>query len=275
MLAAKAETGKSSWCQHVAETMARWFRLQGSDLWVKIATAELPGPDYLQRVACSKSNVDSRRVNRGTLSELEFKRYKAALEELRELPIEYSNLVATTGDLKEFLMEGNKCGVFILDHVGLIRKQGSPVGYQGYVEVADELQRLCFRVAPGIIVTHINRDSTKNKDHIPTIDNLPYCDQFGRHSKLVMALHRPDMYEQLPEELQQGAREAYLYMLKSTFSAKQAIRLYWEPSRTRFFEPGQVEDSDMYIKDANANVTHEHGVTVIEGSASIVSDNIW
>ncbi len=90
-----------------------------------------------------------------------------------------------------------------------------------------------------------------------------------------MALHRPDMYEQLPEELQQGTREAYLYMLKSTFSAKQAIRLYWEPSRTKFMEPSQEEDSEAYVQEADSGVVMEKGVRVVESTAKVVGDDIW
>ncbi len=275
MLAAKAETGKSAWCASVAETMARWFKMKKNGLWVKVASYELPGPDYLERVICSMAAVDSERLKTGRISDFEMRRYKKAAESMADLPVEYTNGAATISELKEFLLEGNKCGVFILDHVGLIRNTGSPSGYQGYVDVADKLQQLCFRVAPGIIVTHINRESGKNKDHIPSIDNLPYCDQFGRHSKLVMALHRPDMYEQLPEELQQGTREAYLYMLKSTFSAKQAIRLYWEPTRTRFMEPSQEEDSESYVQEADSGVVMEKGVRVVESTAKVVGDDVW
>lgn len=271
LLVARDGVGKSAMAGYMAVTMARWFKATGQDLCVKIASFETSEETYLTRLACGISGVPSHRICQGA-GPFELRAFEKAFTALDTLPIFFSDQDTDARGLRDFLTTGQKTGVFIVDHAGQITIAGARPGYETQCRVAQGLQKLCRTIAPGIILTHVNRESDKNKDHLPTSANIQGTDWYNKNADLILALHRPDMYEDRPQELQAQEQRALLLILKARYGGDgRTIPLVWEPARTRFTEAGQLE-GDEYIEDMLRNRVQERGMTVVEGTMREVGD---
>lgn len=239
LLAARPGWGKSSLAVQFAENMAKHFIADGSGLYVKIASYEMTPEEYLDRVACCKAGIESSDLKRGHVSDIEFARYERVVQSLANLPIEYTKAQTTFSDFVEFVMTGRPCGVWVLDHVGLLTDVSNNVNNAtGAMKViANRLKVLCKdKKKPGIIVCHMNRASLSNKDGRARLDNLGYADEFGKNADLVLSIFKPNANLELPEDLKGEPEVAYIDMLKHRHGKAANIKTYWFPDRTMFKE---------------------------------------
>lgn len=243
VLAARPNIGKSALAGQIARTVAEYFLANNIDAWVKIASYEMSAESYLNRVACGAANVSSLALKRGEVDDVGFERYKKVLTELSKLPIEYTTASSTFQEFTDFVVGGHPCGIWILDHVGLLSDitsagQGQ---YTAQVAVANKMQSLCGNGYPGICVAHMNRSSDSNKDARPSLSNLAGADNFGRNANVVLSLYRPNVALNLPDDLKGGPEPAYVDVLKNKDGPLKEVKTLWVPSRTMFVEDTEGE----------------------------------
>ena len=250
VLASRPAVGKSALAGQMARTMARWFIKEDIDAWVKIVSLEMNSDEYLKRVALGITGILGKDYNRGYVTDAKAAQFNKVLSSLKSLPIEYSTMQTTFEDFQQFVTEGRPCGVWILDHVGLLQDvvQNTGNNYTTQQSLANKLQRLCHDGYPGICISHMNRASDTNKDGRPTASNLQGADQWFRNADLILSLYRPDLITQLPQDLKGGLEPAYIDILKSKFSEAGSVRCSWDNERVMFTE--DREESPLQQQEA-------------------------
>lgn len=242
VLAARPNIGKSALAGQIARTVAEYFLANNIDAWVKIASYEMSAESYLNRVACGAANISSLALRRGEVDDVGFERYKKVLDLLSKLPIEYTTASSTFQEFTDFVVGGRPCGIWILDHVGLLSDitSAGQSQYTAQVGVANKMQNLCGNGYPGICVAHMNRSSDSNKDSRPSLSNLAGADNFGRNANVVLSLYRPNVALNIPDDLKGGPEPAYIDVLKNKDGPLKEIKTLWVPSRTMFVEDAEV-----------------------------------
>lgn len=252
IVAARPNVGKSAWAGQVAESAARHFKQSGSNKWVKVVTTEMSGEQCLSRLACSRAGLDPWKVKSGYTTDLEYQRYQQALRYFARLPIEYLGAQVSVEELYEFITHGNPCGLWVLDHVGLIAEVTSAATqvWAAMTTVSKKLQQICRRGYPGIVVAHLNRSAESRQDKRPQLSDLATSDQLGRDADIVVGLHRPQLYMQLPEDMEGEPEVAEVIVLKGRDTRTGSFKAYWYPQFTLWKES---EDSAKKAAQENDN----------------------
>jgi replicative DNA helicase len=245
LIASRPGWGKSALAVSFAENMARYYRDNGIEKWVKIASYEMSPEAYLSRVACGKSGVSDMELKRGTVNDLDLQRYFRVLDDLAELPIEYTKARSTFNEFAHFVLdEEHPCGVWVLDHVGLLSDVSrNATNTTGALKVvANSIQRLCQHYKkPGLVVCHMNRKSLENEGGRARLDNLGGADELGKNADLALSIYRPNLALKLPEDLANEPEYCFIDIIKNRHGPSMSVPVYWYPERTLFLETGRQE----------------------------------
>lgn len=239
VLGARPQVGKSAISGQISVKVAEHFVHTGSPLRVRLILFEMSGEVFFRRVACARTGVQYMSIMRGECSDAELDKYNDELCYLGTLPIDIADRRGSFQDVKQFLDQPQvPTGFWLLDHIALFQDVVSNTSNQtgAIVSAANFCQQMCYRVAPGLIIAHMNRDSMKTTDKRPTLESYAGSDQIGRNADVGLALHRPWLYADIPEDQKAEPQPAELIILKNREGPGGIVPLIYTPRLTRFDE---------------------------------------
>ena len=238
VLAARPNVGKSAFAGYMALNIATRLRSDGASGMVRIVSLEMGAETYLMRMACALSGVPMNKVRAGFASPEQESRYKDAMRLLRDLPIEIWDRQAPLSHLAAFLKTDNACAFWILDHIGIVQNASNPNNPTAALSgVSTYLAEMCHTIAPGMIISHLNRQCEMREDKRPKLADLYGADRIGQDADLVLALYRDSMYVQMSEEDRELAQPGELIILKSrNGTAQRTIHMIIDPKHALWIE---------------------------------------
>lgn len=167
---------------------------------VLIFSFEMSKKQLLFRLISLKSGVHAKKIQQGVLTGEEWPRVKAALEELKKLPI-YIVDDSANSQLRNFLTIAReihaerRIGIIFVDHIGLM-KTGNDIKNRAYEigEITRELKLLAMAFhIPIIELAQLNREADKPEP--PQLSHLKDSGSVEQDSDVVIFIHRRDYFD--------------------------------------------------------------------------------
>lgn len=211
---------------------------------VRVISLEMSALSYQRRVASILADLpDPIRIQSGHLTSEERERYHKSVQYLAGLPIEYYDQSLNFATLNSLIVspQGPKTFWWVLDNFGLMRDLGQTSNqYGAMVELANNLQRLCQRQCPGMIVHHLNRLAAGRR---PTLESIAGTDQLSRNVDMFIGLwrryhDRDDVDQKLLEEGEPGEM-----VIESRNGAGGIVPVWWDAHKAHYTEmkPEEVD----------------------------------
>lgn len=212
VLAASPKDGKSLLAGQLAVGIARQAQAEGKGRVVRIITLEMKRKSYQRRMAASMAGIsDSLNIRRGMLTAEEQEAYKAALDELATLPIEYlsnerdltdeetfqsGRSSVTIQEVEEFVrgkysLDGEHHDTYwwVVDHIGLLADLSAFRDVTtNLFTLANRLKDLAHDVESGLVITHLTKDSVGGE---PTMESVGGSYQIVKNADIVYLIYRP------------------------------------------------------------------------------------
>lgn len=200
VLAARPATGKTVFAVQSAVDMAR------RGIGVAYYTFEMSGERLYQRAVAGIAGVDLKRMRRNELNEGEWRAIAKADGELRQLPVAVKGSAGWTAQQvcshARMTHRKHPLGMVVVDHIGRVAA-GSEKRYSREQEVADAANKFLDLSqeldAAILVVSQLNRESTKRSDNRPVTTDIRESDVLEHNADVVMLLHRDR--EKSPHEL--------------------------------------------------------------------------
>lgn len=265
VVAARPKRGKSMWVSDLVPLIAR--QALDEDKVVRVISLEMPRLPYQRRMAAIMAGIpDPKNIRRGFLTEDEQRRYRRALTDLANLPIEYlsvekeldeeesmqfGNSPITFRDVADFVRGKGDTYWWSLDHIGLLSDLNEDGDItRGLFSLANKLQVLAHTTAAGLVVTHLTRAST-GTIALPTIESIAGSDQVGRNADQIFLLSRPYMDAGAISEEDRASIESGEPAFLQFYSRDEGggLLLLWWKSEYAHFDEMEVPP-DVSILDA-------------------------
>lgn len=220
VLVADTGVGKSSFAGWVAQNVAEHFKNHEPEREVRIVTLEMSAEQFQDRMASAKSGVPLHRIQTGMyLSQAQKEAYHTAVGELAELPIRYIDEVQNLAELGNSVsksVEGMRCGFWILDHLHLAPGASNAENGVGALnEVVVGLTKLAVNVAPGMVLSQMNKDALRRVDKRPQKGDVRNNSSLSNAATVILGLFREDVYTQIAVEERPKILPAELAILKN------------------------------------------------------------
>lgn len=206
VLVARPKVGKSmlaaGWVPAIAEQAVAAGQV------LRIITLETTKKSYQRRAAAIMARIpDPMNIRRGMgMTEKEQKDYRAALQYLAMLPIEYlsndrdleevetyqAGASGVSYDMIQEFVEQDDTFWWLLDHIGLVSDLSNTSGDNmagSLFKLANRFSDMAHRGASGMLITHLTRASIGGG--VPGIESIAGSDQIGRNAEQIYLLWRP------------------------------------------------------------------------------------
>lgn len=243
ILAARPNVGKSALAGGWCESVALQFAAEGTGKRVRIITFEMSAKAYQERIVSARTRVSLNKIETGLGMTQELAQVVTEeTERLMRLPIDFLEDRVPWMDIVEFIKRDNACGLFMLDHIGIIPGINNPMNpTAGRANASIALAELCHKYAPGLIISHLNRECEKREDKRPILADLYGADQIGQDADLVLALYREDMYKKIPDEERDNPQRGELLILKNRNGrVGRKVSLVFDPNSVEWFEDPSI-----------------------------------
>jgi replicative DNA helicase len=181
-------SGKSAAALQIAQHTAA----QG--VGVAIFSLEMSAKEILDRAACSRAGIDSKKLERGTLSQVERYEFQRAMAELNELPVFIDDstnctLPAMHAALRKH-MQKHAIGLLIIDYLQLMQILGKKENRTQEVTEISRGMKLAAREfgVPVIVLAQFNRGPAAEKRE-PQLHDLRESGSIEQDSDKVIFLH--------------------------------------------------------------------------------------
>ena len=238
IIAARPSMGKTALVLNMAENMAMGGHAVG------IFSLEMGKQQLVQRLLCARSGIDSQRLRRNMLKDLEYRALMAACDELQQAPIFIDDTPALSmlqlRAKARRMAAKHKVKAILIDYLQLMTAGGRVESRQievseisrGVKAMARELQ------VPVICLSQLNRAAESREGHRPRMSDLRESGSIEQDADVVMLLHREDYYykddpdwaENNPDSI--GVAE--LILTKQRNGPTGTIKLSWIAQSTRF-----------------------------------------
>ena len=261
VLEARPKVGKTTILEQVAEAVCGWrdtpdgleyMEQYAKDGVIRIVSVEMTAENLLQRITTKMAKVNPRRVREGTMTEAQFARYKAAAQLVQKLPIEIEDGPNFSIARTEKFLAGQEHSDsrptlwWALDYVqihptGLRYSQGTTADISA---VTQALRDIAKSVAPGLVMSQMNRDADKREDRRPTVSDLKGSGTLEEAASLIMGIYREDVYRKLPDEERDAVQPAELIVLRQRNGPPGTVKLRWYPVKQWFEDVSNIADFD-------------------------------
>lgn len=237
VLMARPGVGKSALAGKIALNAAKHFKNSGSKKVVRLISLEMAWDSWVARLASYLSKVPIELALSGYLKNGAADAWNRALDELAQLPIECIDSGITLGAINQFVRQDNKCGLFIVDHIGITPGNDSNTSSYNSITAASTLYReLSKSVAPSIILSQMNRASELRQDRRPTLSDLYGSDRVSQDARKVIGLYRDDIYSKLSQEDREKPQAAEIIIIKNNNGRLGTIDAIFDPPSMNWTE---------------------------------------
>lgn len=194
IVAARPSVGKTAFASALAIGACRGDK---PSLFISL---EQTYPELVERMLCAEAQVNSHKVRKGWLSQMDVSDLHAAGEKLKQLRMfiddAHSQSVHRIAALARRHRRRHGIEALFIDYLQLIVPDNRRTAREQQVaEIAQRLKHLARELGiPVICLAQLNRDSEKRAGHVPILADLRESGAIEQEADMVMLLHRPDIY---------------------------------------------------------------------------------
>lgn len=234
LLAARPGQGKSALALNICEHVA--IDLHEPILFVSL---EMSSVELADRMLCSRSHVDSHRMRRGTLAEIERKKLLETAgivsEALLFVDDKPNRSIAHIASLARMQKRRNGLKLLVIDYLQLIEPANPRDSRQEQVAlISRRLKGLSKELdVPVLALCQLSRATEQSGNHIPRLSHLRESGQLEADADVVMFVHRPEYYLS-GEAAEQEKGKAEIHVAKQRNGPTGEVKLVWRAEYTRF-----------------------------------------
>lgn len=238
VIAARPSMGKTAIATGIAEHIA-------ADLHQPVAVFSLEMSKELlaDRLLCSRSGVDSHRLRRRMLSDVDFGKLQDASSVLSEAPLFIDDtpglqVLALRAKARR-LASRHHIKAIVIDYLQLMSAPGAESRQQEVSLLSRSVKELARELSvPVICLSQLNRAAESREGHRPRMSDLRESGSIEQDADVVLLLHREEYYHQDDPAWVQGHPEevgvAELIVAKQRNGPTGTVRLHFDRASTRF-----------------------------------------
>jgi len=238
IVAARPSMGKTALALNLAENVA----MDGRP--VAFFSLEMSRQQLVQRLLCSRGQIDGQRFRRNLLRQEDYQRLMAACNELSSAPILIDDTPGLTllqlRSKARRMKEKSGLQAIFLDYLQLMSAGGRVESRQLEVsEISRGIKAMARELeVPVVCLSQLNRAAEQREGHRPRMSDLRESGSIEQDADVVCMLHReeyyhraePDWAEQNPDKV--GVAE--LIVAKQRNGPTGTVDLAWDSATTRF-----------------------------------------
>lgn len=199
ILAARPAMGKTALMTSIAENIC--FK---NNIPVAVFSLEMGAPQLLHRMICSQAEVESEKIQTGSLNGAEYQRVVAAVNMMQQHTmiiddqpgLKITDLRARARRLKE----AYNIGFIIIDYLQLISGSGTNRAMENRQNEISEISRMLKNLArelnvPILCAAQLSRKVEERQGHRPMMSDLRESGSLEQDSDVVMFLLRREYYD--------------------------------------------------------------------------------
>ncbi len=233
ILAARPGMGKTAFAINVSENVC--FK---NNVPVGIFSLEMSAAQYVHRMICSQSEVESEKIQTGALNGLEYQRIVATVNSMHNHTMIIDDQPGLTiTDLRaraRRMKETYKIGLLIIDYLQLISGSGSSRSLENRQNEISEISRMLKTLAreldiPVICISQLSRKVEERSNHRPLMSDLRESGSIEQDADVVLFLLRREYYDPLDKP---GMAE--LIVAKNRHGATGSVHLAFRKEFAQF-----------------------------------------
>ncbi len=238
ILAARPSMGKTAFALNLAENIAM------DGLGVAIFSLEMSRQQLVQRLLCSRGQIDGQRFRRNLLRQDDFQRLMVACSDLASAPILIDDTPGLTllqlRSKARRMKEKSGLKAIVIDYLQLMSAGGRVESRQLEVsEISRGIKAMARELeVPVVCLSQLNRAAEQREGHRPRMSDLRESGSIEQDADVVCMLHReeyyhradPDWADQNPDKV--GVAE--LIIAKQRNGPTGTVELAWDAASTRF-----------------------------------------
>ena len=238
ILAARPSMGKTALALNIAENVALLNRSP-----VAIFSLEMGKEQLVQRLLCSRAEIDSSRVRTGQLRDDDWAKLGSAMGELGEAPIFIDDSAGVTvmelrGKCRRLKAQHGDLGLVIIDYLQLIEGRSNNdnrVNQMG--EISRGLKLLARELnVPIIALSQLSRAVESRQDKRPMLSDLRDSGAIEQDADIVLMIYRDEYYN--PETEKAGIAD--LIIAKQRSGPVGSLELVFQSNITKFKNPARM-----------------------------------
>lgn len=199
ILAARPAMGKTALMTSIAENIC--FK---NNIPVAVFSLEMGAPQLLHRMICSQAEVESEKIQTGSLNGAEYQRVVAAVNMMQK----HTMIIDDQPGLKitdlraraRRLREAYKIGFIIIDYLQLLSGSGTNRAMENRQNEISEISRMLKNLAreldiPILCAAQLSRKVEERQGHRPMMSDLRESGSLEQDSDVVMFLLRREYYD--------------------------------------------------------------------------------
>lgn len=221
---------------NVAENVAVNFKQP-----VAIFSLEMSKEQLVQRLLCSRAEVDSSRVRSGQLLQEDWAKLGKAMSELGESPIYIDDSAGVSvmelrGKCRRLQTQfGGKLGLVVVDYLQLIEGRSNDTRINQISEISRGLKLLARELeVPVLALSQLSRAVESRQDKRPMLSDLRESGSIEQDSDIVMFIYRDEYYN--PENSERPGI-ADVIIAKQRSGPTGSIELLFQSNITKFKNP--------------------------------------
>lgn len=234
ILAARPAMGKTSLALNIAENVALVNKQP-----VAIFSLEMSKEQLVQRLLCSRAEVDSSRVRSGHLHQDDWTKLGAAMSELAEAPMYIDDSAGVTvmelrGKCRRLQAQcSGNLGLIVIDYLQLLDgARGNDTRINQISEISRGLKLLARELkVPVLALSQLSRAVEARQDKRPMLSDLRESGSIEQDSDIVMFIYRDEYYNPTTTE-KPGVAE--LILAKQRSGPVGMVELLFQSNITKF-----------------------------------------
>jgi replicative DNA helicase len=261
ILMARPKVGKTTILEQITQEVCDWRATPDGQQYmeqyhcpdgvIRIVSLEMTAENLLQRITSKMAKVSMRRIREGTLTDEMFARYDAAARLVARLPIEIEDDTYSIAKTERFLRgeerpDSRPTLWWALDYIQ-IQQTGlkSSWGTTSDIStVTQALRDIAKNVAPGLVLSQMNREADKREDRRPQVSDLKGSGTLEEAGSVIMGLYRDDVYQKLAPEERDMKQPAELNVLRQRNGPMGTVKMNWHPVKQWFEDISDIADFD-------------------------------
>ena len=230
ILAARPSMGKTALCLDFAQRAAI---KEGKK--VAIISLEMSKEQIVERMLCSRLQIDSWKLHKGKLDENDFARMGPVMDELSRAPIFVddamgSSIVELRAKARRLQME-HGLDMLVIDYLQLMSGKNPMNRVQEISEISRSLKQIARELhIPVIALSQLSRNVESRPDKRPMMSDLRDSGSIEQDADVIMMLYRDDYYNEDSEE--QNILE--VNVIKHRNGAIGRVKLFFDRSKMTF-----------------------------------------
>lgn len=186
VIGARPGVGKTTFALQIAEKIAK------NGLKVAIVSLEMSENQIIQKIISRRAGVDSNKIRKGSLNDIEAQKVTVSAMEIADLPITITTKTRTIEQIEIFarkLKNKENLGLLIIDYIQLIKSKNKfNSREQEVAEITRTLKLLSLELKiPVIGLCQLNRNASRNE---PTLADLRESGAIEQDADNVIFLYR-------------------------------------------------------------------------------------